>query len=384
MRNGRFLAASLLLGTTLGLRARGLEDVAAALENTPGYAAAVIYSVTLPQADDDVVYHVDLQQPGTADHYLIDWRVDTPGGRRSGFTAWFDDNFYDFRNDRLREVHGTWDVSKPEAQRRVRDSAQFAPLLPRRIAAELRAMTPDRYDVHVTDDPSGLRVDATRHVAGVTDAELSWVFDPATLMPVSFSAEYNPGAVSEQQVRAVYGPLASPAVPVNEPLSEAGLRALWPDAFGRCRTSTFGLQQLKGRELPAFSLPLATQDGRLTRSQGQPFDSPTAVVIFDPEATLTPQLVRAVRSAVDRLPVNVDVIWACAGKNPDSAGECLGTLRPGERALTGAAKLAAECGATALPAILACDAAGRVSDVCIGLNNQLDVDVIKMFSTMNN
>lgn len=382
MRNGRLFAASVLILGALGADARGLGSVADALEHMPDYAATVTYAVTLPQAEDDVIYTVDLQQPGSDDHYLINWSVETPSGPQSGFTAWFDGNFYNFRNRRLQEIHGKWDPSAPENGRAAQNTVQFASLLPRRMAAELRALTPDRYDVSVKEDPEEIRVYATRRAGDIADAELCWRFDAATMEPLEFSADYNPGAISGQQVKAVYNPAANPLFQPGEKLSEEGLRDLYPQAFGQYRESNFAVEQLRGEPLPSFSLPLIGGSERLSRAEGQQFKVPTAVVIFDPTAALSPQLVSAVRAAIDRLPADADVIWACAHKNPDVAAELLGTLRTGESAVTGAASLATDCGAANLPVVLACDTRGRVSDLVIGLNNQLDVDVIRMFSTM--
>lgn len=385
MSNGRISAAfALLLTCAFGLHARELDSIAAALEHMPDYAAAVTYAVTLPQAEDDVIYRVDLQQPGSDDHYLINWSVDTPSGTQTGFAAWFDGHFYNFRNSRLQEIHGRWDPSAPESGRAAQNSVQFVSLLPRRMAAELRALTPDRYDVTIGERGDEITVSAIRHSGRVADAELCWKFDAATMAPREFSADYNPGAISGQQVKAVYGPAANPLFTPGEQLSEESLRQLYPDAFGRYRESNFAVESMRGRPLPAFSLPLADVSGRLTRAEGQPMDSRTAVVIFDPEAALSPRLIEAVRSAMDRMPVNADVVWASVSKNPDAALELLGAMRQGERAVTGAASLAADCGAANLPVVLACKADGRVADLVVGLNNQLDTDVIRMFSTMTN
>lgn len=359
------------------LRALDVDSIAQALVEMPDYAASVVYAVTLPQADHDVVYTIDLQQPGSEDHYLINWSVDTPSGLQTGFTAWFDGHFYNFRNRRLREVHGEESVGGEPW-----NSVQFASLLPSRMASELRSLTPGSYDVTVSRSGGRVRVDALRRSGNIVDAELCWIFDEDTLEPLEFRADYNPGTISGQQVTATYSPASNPLFTAGESLSEPALHDLFPEAFELYRESNFAVGQLRGEPLPGFSLPLACGEGRLTRSAGAEFDRPVAVVLFNPSAVLSPQLVDAVRKAVDRLPAPPAVIWACTCKNPSEVDAVTGRLRPGETALTGAAKLAAECGAVNLPVVLVCNAGGLVCDLVIGLNNSLDSDVIRMFSAI--
>ena len=91
------LALLLLPFTPLGTNARGLDSVMHKLLHAEGYSATATYAVTLPQADDDIVYTIRLQQPSPSS-YLIDWDVTTPSGPQQGFTSYFDGHFYNFRN----------------------------------------------------------------------------------------------------------------------------------------------------------------------------------------------------------------------------------------------------------------------------------------------
>ncbi len=356
-----------------------LDDIAAALENMAGYAATVNYAVTLPQADDDIVYTVTLQQPADPDSYLIDWTVDSPSGPVHGFTAWFEGHFYDFRNRRLREHHADWDAAAPQGAREPQNSAQFSSLLPSRMATQLRALAGPGFSYRLTPAAGNvLRLDAVRLSAGEPDAELSWTFDAATLRPREFAADYNPGAISAQQVMAVF----TDTVPSMGRLDEAALRLRYPDVFARCRESQFAIEQMRGASLPAFSLPLADGSGRLERQATQGFERPTLLVLFDPASTLAPRLAGEVREAVDRMPADVDVIWASTGKDRDAMAELLGPARRGETAVCAAAGLAADCGAATLPVTLACAPDGRIGSLIIGLNNQFATDVICMLTTM--
>lgn len=372
MRNGIFIA---LLAAALNAPAAvTLDDLIAALSDMPGYAANVRYAITLPQAEDDVVYTVDLAQP-TAGSYLIDWSVNSPSGLVEGWTAWFDGHFYDFRNNRLREVHAGWDSTLRPPQ----ETAQFASLLPQRLASQLAELRDSAtYTYNIIDRGDEIRIEADRHSRGDVDAELAWTFDAESLTPTAFYADYNPGAMASQQVDAKY---TSQPSALTSPLSEPVLQERYPLAFEKFRESQFAIESLRGEPLPAFALP-SSRGERMTRSRGEAFPRPTLVALLDPESALAPRLVAELREAVDRMPADTDVIYALTSKDPDSPAELLGELRPGETALTGAAGFIRECGAATLPVILVCNPAGRVADLRIGLNNQLAADVMCMLSTM--
>ncbi len=349
--------------------AQTVEDIAAALADMPGYRAQVSYAVTLPQAQDDVVYTVDLAQDfPNADSYLLQWLVLSPSGPVDGFTAWFDGNFYNYRNHRLQERHEQWDAPLPEGVKPPQNSAQFASLLPSRIAQTLPALGDD-VEIKVQGD--------VLTVSQVTEAsELFYKFQLPSMRPIDFYADYNPGAISGQQVHAVY---TYPDVVESYPagFSEEFLRSLFPDAFEKYRESQFAIENMRGLPLPGFSLP-KLGGGRVERQALDPFRGPVAVVLLNPAMGLSPRLVEAVRAAVDALPIEAEVIWASTAKNPDETEQLLGTLRPGETALTGAQPLVSACGASALPVVLVCSPSGRISDIAIGLNQTLHTDVMQM------
>lgn len=355
--------------------ARGIDSIANALAAMPEYAAVVEYAVTLPQAEDDVVYTVTLRQPDASDSYLIDWNVMSPSGPVDGFTAWFDGNFYNFRNRRLQEQHADWDAEAPAGSKAIQNSAQFASLLPSRIAMQLREVAAGGYTYTIVERGDELRVEAVRQLAGEPDAELTWTFDATTLAPIEFYADYNPGAITGQQVKATY----QPAENLGQTLSEEFLRSRYPEAFTRFRESQFAIENMRGEQLPAFSLPRIDGD-RLSRQPNDGFDFPTVVVLLDPESPLASDLVNAVRSAISRLPFTVNVIWAANNKNPGVITELLDTLAPEETALTAAATLALSCGASALPVVMVCNTSGKISDLIVGMNNTLSTDVIQMLT----
>lgn len=376
MRHGKlFLFITLI--APMAAAAQSLPELVAALQNMPDYAAQVRYAVTLPQAEDDVVYDVTVSQPASPDSYLIEWSVDTPSGPTSGFTAWFDGHFYSLRNNRLRELHREWDeAAVTDGPNAPQNTAQFASLLPSRLAVQLSELQTPRYDYSISSSPSEIRVRANRLNGDETDAELEWTFDAATMRPLKFYGDYNPGAISSQQVQAEY---ASASLPLGT-LSENALRERYPEAFTSMRQSQFAIESMRGQQVPAFSLPMLGSTQRLTRRATEGFGAPTALVLIDTESTLAPQLIAEVRRAIDRLPTDANVIWACTGKNPDATGELLGELRPGEIALLGARPLVRDCGAASLPVVLAVTPSGEIKDLIIGLNNHLETDVIQMLT----
>lgn len=374
MRLGNLLLSLTLLSAPSGLSARGLDSVAAALDSLSPFSASVSYSITLPQAEDDILYSVSLLCPAEG-QWLIDWAVNAAG--QTGWTAQTGGDFYNYRNRRLQEIHSGWDKQTPPR-------AQFAELLPANIAAQLREImaTPDRYTYEITESADRITINANRLSAGRTDAEFLWTFDSAESTPLTFSADYNPGAISSQQISARYTYADQPATALIATIDEETLRARYPDAFTNHRQSNFAIEQMRGEPLPAFSLPLADGTGRLTRDAGQDFRQPTLIILLESQSSLAPDLVADIRSAIDRSPVDADVVWACAERNPNSAADLLGELRPGETALIGSKSLAADCGAAALPVILVCRPDGTVADLAIGLNKDTSTDVIQMITKL--
>lgn len=365
----------MLLPITLLSGQAAAPDMAALIDSLAdmrGYRAKVSYAVTLPQAQDDVVYTVDLaQDSANADSYLLQWSVISPSGPVEGFTAWFDGNFYNYRNHRLQERHEQWDAPLPDGVKPPQNSAQFASLLPTRIADTLSSIGGDA-EVKIQGD--------IMTVSQVGEAsEIFYKFQLPSLRPIDFYADYNPGAISGQQVHAVYS-YDDSFESYPRGFSEEFLRSRFPDAFEKYRESQFAIENMRGLPLPGFSLP-KLGGGRLERQALEPFRGPVAVVLLNPAMSLSQRLVDAVRTAVDALPIEADVIWASTAKNPEETEQLLGSLRPGETALTGAQPLITACGASALPVVLVCSPDGRISDIAIGLNQTLHTDVMQMLTS---
>lgn len=376
----------------LGLQAQGIDDVISSLKDTDRFDATVDYSV-LMSLQDDVDYTIHLRSwEAPADtlapcDYLIDWEVATPDGKASGFSAYYDGNVYNFRGDRLLEYHfdhdqnlfmprGTGAASLPGVQRR----AQFSELLPQFIAEQLIEIkdNPDyRYSIHPDTVINGVKSIAIDGVMSMSDQilkEFLYVFDKSDGKPLIVNLENNPGALAEQTITATYNYDSDKVV--AEGISEDILRELYPDIFDRYRESNFAIENLPGQRLPGFALPTTTGE-RYSRMLGDKFRAPTVIALLDPKAAFSGATVEAVRSAVDNLPYNADVIWAFTGNNVDEIEAIVPGLRIGEHLLMSAKPLARDCGATSFPTLIICRADGTVADIVLGYNNDMTSVVIQ-------
>lgn len=375
----------------LGLQAQGIDDVISSLKSINHFDATVDYSV-LMSLQDDVDYTLHLKSwNAPADtlapcDYLIDWKVATPDGESTGFSAYYDGNVYNFRGDKLLEYHydsnnslfqarGMGAASLPGVQRR----AQFSELLPQFIAEQLDEIknNPDyRYIIHTDTVINGTNctaIDGTMTMSGQVMKEFLYVFDKAG-MPVMVNMENNPGALAEQSITATYA--YSPDTAVHERINEDILRGIYPEIFDRYRESNFAIENLPGQRLPGFALPTTTGE-RYSRMLGDKFRCPTVIVMLDAKGAFSSPTVSAVRSAVDSLPFNSDIIWAFSGNNVDDIEAIVPQIRVGEHLLMSAKPLARDCGVTSYPSIIVCRADGTVADIVLGYNNDLSSVVIQ-------
>lgn len=375
----------------LGLQAQGIDDVISSLKSINHFDATVDYSV-LMSLQDDVDYTLHLKSwNAPADtlapcDYLIDWKVTTPDGESTGFSAYYDGNVYNFRGDKLLEYHydsnkslfqarGIGAASLPGVQRR----AQFSELLPQFIAEQLDEIknNPDyRYIIHtdtVINGTNRTAIDGTMTMSGQVMKEFLYVFDKAG-MPVMVNMENNPGALAEQSITATYA--YSPDTAAHERINEDILRGIYPEIFDRYRESNFAIENLPGQRLPGFALPTTTGE-RYSRMLGDKFRCPTVIVMLDAKGAFSSPTVSAVRSAVDSLPFNSDIIWAFSGNNVDDIEAIVPKIRVGEHLLMSAKPLARDCGVTSYPSIIVCRADGTVADIVLGYNNDLSSVVIQ-------
>lgn len=370
-----------------------LEEVIGRLENARSFAATAEYAVTLPQAQDDIVYKVDLLSDKAdgdslceAD-YLIRWELPTPSGLSEGFLGYFDGHHYRFRDRRLQEYHYEWDsVPFITAGGGVQRNGQFVDLLPQEIGALLRRMSADSLvSLSFTPDTvvGGERmigVTAVRSVRGYTGLIMRLLLDSRSGMPVLIDNEFNPGQISEQLVVVRYA-YPSEVAAETVPVSEEALVARFPDVFEKYRESNYSIESLRGGPVPGFSLPTPAGE-RYTRAKGDSFAAPTVIALIDPAAGFARETVDALREAAARSPKAVNLVMAFVSSNADRIEELTGGLAPGEAVLMSARSLARDCGATAFPAIIVADEEGNVADVILGFNNSLPADVIQSVATL--
>lgn len=383
------LGVLLIAATAPGLKAESLGEIADRLSAAAPYHASARYEVLLPQSEDPVVYNISLYgyAPAQPDslapcNYLIDWELDTPSGPSEGFSAYFDGHHYRFRDKRLQEYHHDDSAAPFSAQGRVemgvQQQAQFASLLPAFVAARLREIESDpacSYTVRTTD--RGISVEGEQSYDGVTGMEFRYVFDSRDSRPLLTEICYNPDHMSEQTVTVRY--LAPTVDATDAPLSEPALMALYPEAFGRYRESTYTLENLPGRPLPAISAQ-CSDGSRFVRSTGQEFASPTVLAILDADVEDCAETVAMLRRAVDSAPVAAQLILAFTGGHADAVAGITGTPRADEVVLTGARGLARDCGATSTPTIVVCGRDGVVKNVHNGRNKDLASVVMQEIS----
>lgn len=359
------------------------SDLAARLREAEAYNATVDFQL-LTSLHDDVAYTIDLYATAApADtlapcNYLIRWA--TAASESSGFVAYFSGSIYSFRGERLTEQHYHHDPTPfmplgnaPRAQL----SAQFAELLPHFLARELTEIAAQPgHAWHFTADTivDGRRAVAltTRLTVGdATARERLLAFDAETAMPIYAETLNNPGTLTEQTVAAHYGP---PRAPLAATLSEPLLAAMYPEVFGRYRTSTYTIDNLPGQQLPAFALPTLGGGHYAYPDPANRRRQPMIVVMLDPEATLARATVAAVRTAQQRMPRNATILWAATGNDLTAIAHLLLPLPADdadEVALIAAESLARDCGAALLPTVILVDTDGQVADVAIGYSPTL-------------
>ncbi len=372
-----------------------IRDLINRLEEIDCYEASVDYSVTLPQAQDDIRYSIVLESRASkADtlspaDYIIDWTFRSPAGVEvNGFSAYYEGHHYRFRGDKLLEYHTEWDPH-PFATRYqnghafpgVQRSVQFGNLLPAMIALDLKDMAADSlYTLTVTTpDPSKIKLRTVMTVNGLKCLETTYTFSAETMLPLAIDTDANVGTISEQTMTAryTYSTLLMPCPEVTE----QQLIKRWPDIFTRYRESNFRIENLPGTPLPAFTLP-RPEGGRITRVRGQAMSVPTAIVILDPAGGFTRETVTEMRKAAQALPFEPEILWAVTSTNPETTLSLVAPLQSGEAAVMNASGLARDCGAASLPVVILCDTTGTVRDVVTGFNKDLASIVIQKMSLL--
>lgn len=386
--------AVLCLPGRLSAETSALSTPIRQLTEAADFKASVKYAVSLPMADDDIVYTVDLvsqQAPGDSllnCDYLVDWELKTTSGDLSeGFSAYFDGHAYRYRDHKLTEYHFEWDsIPFRGIDGGVQRNGQFVELFPFSLARQLEAMQTDStFTVAVTPGSLNGRdatvIKATQRIHGLDSRIISLSLDAANGLPLRLSVLCNPGMLGEQETIATYDYSTSAAL--RAATSEEELLDRYPEVFDKYRVSNYSVENLRDHPMPAFALPTLTRE-RYAREKGASFAAPTIVAVLDPTVASTAETIGTLRSVADRLPFQCDIIMAFVSNDTDAIEALTGPLRIGETHLSSARSLARDCGITAYPVFLLCDRSGRVADVILGTSSALPSTLLQSLSLLSN
>lgn len=377
--------AVLCLPDKVSAETSALSILADKLDSLSRFSATINYAVSLPMAEDDVVYTLDVAScqndadPLLSQRYIIDWKLPVEEGVSSGFLAYFDGHSYRYRDNRLMEHHYQWDsIPFTTSDGGIQRNGQFLDLLPFSLARQLRQMENDStFSISVTPNttidgqPANL-VNARQTIRGLESRRFSLFTDAATGKPIRLSILYNPGMLGEQEVNAVYT-YPSKASPVA---TETELIERYPEIFENYRINNYSLENLRDKPLPTFALPTLTRQ-RYCHTKGEPFPSPMILALIDPEVASSGEVIQILRSTIDRLPQQTGLILAFNSNNTDIIEEIAASERIGETHLTSARSLARDCGVTAYPVFILCDKSGKVADVILGYSSTLADDLLQ-------
>ncbi len=350
------------------------------------YAASVTYEVLLPSADEPVTYRLKVAStPNATDtighgNYLIEWSLDHDGKKSEGFTAYFDGNFFRYKDYRLQEYHAAEDMEPfapgGDIAKGIQQQTQFADVLPPHMTMALGEMLNDSsYTVTVTPDEAKqlIIIDGVRTINGSEAMRAQYQFD-RDLLPVKYEITTNPGGMGEHVVTAVYD--YSDDDMLSAPDSEAELAERYSEIFNKYRERDFTIDNLPGRPLPAFSATTPTRE-RYRHTKNSGFAAPTVIALLDSGNEKTADIISQLRAGVDSAATRTDLIMAFGGNDAEEIEKVSDSLRPGEFVLMSARGLIRDCGATVLPVVMVCDRDGIVKDLIIGDNNAIADFVIK-------
>lgn len=390
------VAALLWIGlfvlTAVSAHAVEPKDIPARLRGLADAHVHATVEVSLPMAADDrdqINYDIVALSCATPDTilpvgYLVEWKLPASSGTSEGFTSYFDGNLYRFRDSRLREYHFD-DNPAPfmSGASSVQRSTQFMDVLPYFLADEINSVVTDptytfKWSENVmTDGAPAAVLRADREVSGEVVAELTYVFDPTTMMPRKILREMSPGNISEQTILVRYAEPSDSIMSRTVPRNEDEVMELYPDVFERFREKNYRLTSLPGQPVPNIALPSAS-GGRYTHPRGEKFPTPTVIVFLDETVASTPDAVKAVRSGISSMPFTTDIIWIFLSPRLDDVTAVLPDgIQAGETLLTGGRNSLREFGVTETPSIIFANPAGLVSDVIVGYNKDLESGVIQ-------
>lgn len=366
----------------------GVETLSESLRKMDDFRSGVKVEVSLPMAaNDEIEYNVNaLSSPAAGDslstlNYLIEWSLPTPNGVSKGFSSYFNGDFYRYREgSALQEYHADDNVQPFISQSPVHKTTQFIDVFPVSLGAEIQAMAKDTtYSLVWTADTifHGENVavlKSERIINNQTVAEITYVFDKVSLSPKYIEKEMSPGTISEQTIIYEYLPEDNPKLKV--PTNEEELISIYPEIFSNFREGNYGLESLKERQLPGFSLPNLNGD-RYSRLRSDGFSNPTLIAFVEEDISSTPDLIKDIRKGINSLPFSADIIWVFLSNRHDDIEEVIGRTLPGEIVLMSGRNVVKDFGVTETPSFLFVNVDGKVSDILSGLKPDMESTVMQ-------
>ena len=367
----RFLGLALLCSFVSGW-ALTPKEIREKLTSTPYHEGSVTYEVWLPSAADPVKYSIHLTEvlPGdtlSPSDYLIKWELPRGDKMSTGFSSYHGGDHFRYRDTRLQEYHhAESEAPFTSAGGGVQRTAQFTDLLPAYLAEKLTEIQKDSAYQYTFDEKS-CTLSGTRRINGYDALEFTYAFDKKTGMPIQTDFVYNPASISEQTVTAKYEweNTDGKEAPV---IDENYLISVFPDEFGKFRTSNFRAENMRGAPIPSFSYDDA-QGRRTTHTRGEADMAHPAIIVFaDGSAAAFPTVLNNVRAALASLPMSANVLYAFAGnKSPEGF-----VATDGESIVNGAQGLLTKCGVAVYPTFMLVNTDGTVEQVIIGVSDNLD------------
>lgn len=386
-------AAALFLGVANVAGAVDLQQLAEALKQAENYTTTIDALLTVPMSPNDVEYELKIAATCTQGDtlspidYLIAWTHPTSNGQSTGFTSYFKGNLYRYRDgDRLKEYHADANITPFTSSVPIQSSVQFYELIPQVIGQQIESMMADSvfllkfYPDTVFNGDKAIVLKAVEFLKGSTIGELTFVFDHESLMPRYINKEMSPMSISEQTLTYKYREAGGD---IMLPRSETELIALYPDQFANFREGNYGLNSLKGRPLPSFSLPRLGGD-RYTSVKGQSISMPTVMVFLDEGVGSTPDVIKLTRKALDAVPMSTQVVWVFISNRQDDIADLFSSDDfVAETVLYSGRTMVKDFGVTETPSFIFIDRKGIVRDTATGFNNDLSEIVIQKTTLLN-
>lgn len=396
MKKNLLLLLVLTLGLPYGVKAQSLGDIINVLEGASPFAAEARFESGMTQSGEPAQYIVRLMSEASpADiyapcRYLLEWEAPM-ADTTSGFTAYYDGNFYRYREGGLmQEYHAStqpWHFAPgDDPDRGVQSQTLFANLLPQFLCERLGDLDRStvRTDLTTVDGRQCVTISGDIVRGGYTAAQATYTFDAESLLPLHWRQLSNPDAPSEQLTEAWYSYPGAVKMPTS--FTDDGMAALHPDAFGPLRESTFSVENLPGLPLPAFSCRMAgPNEERMHHAAGEPLEKPTVIVFLARDTPGCIDASDAVRKAVDAADGDISVWWAFPSSGVvDYIVEPLRhIIRSNEMELIYARSLAAACRVKSCPTTILVGTDGVVKEIAVGVNNDAFRSVIKEIENYN-